>query len=162
MPDHGEQGSSKRVKVRINATGSRYVGYVHVLPPKTRISDVLNDEGDFITLVDVDSVDPVAKEAQLIINKKQISYIQTLEEFSRNYTGIHTGSFVGVKIRTIDAAIEGEIFLPTHLMNQERAALLTLHRFFLNVKNAAVIGSREKYAFLAVAKAQIRSLEIKP
>src|SRR3990172_3805239 len=115
MVDQGAKDPSKRVKVRINVAGSRYVGYVHVLPPKTRISDVLNNEGDFMTVVEVDSVDAVAKDDQLIINKEQVSYVQALEEFSRNYTGIHTGSFVGVKIRITDVTIAGDIFLPTRL-----------------------------------------------
>jgi len=160
MQSSDGKSSEKSVKVRINVSGSRYVGYVRVLPPKTRISDVLNEDKPFMTLWEVDSVDPVSKDAKLLINKKQVSYVQALEEFKRNYTGIHSGTFVDVKIRAIDYLIAGKIFLPTHLLNTDRAELLTLTPFFLNVKDASVTGTHERYTFMAVSKNQIRSIEI--
>jgi len=157
-----EEGSYKQVRVRINLSGSRYVGYVRVYPPKTRVSDVLNEEDSFMTLFDVDSVDPITEGAQLVIHKNRVSYIQAIEEFTRKYNAkAHPGSFVEVKIRLYNADIGGTVFLPEKLMKLNRSSILGVNPHFLNVKDVSIIGTNERYNFLAVSKNQIRSVEIK-
>ncbi len=162
MPDQEEVGSYKQVRVRVNLSGSRYVGYVRVYPPKTRVSDVLNEEDSFMSLFDVDSVDPITEGSQLVVHKRRVSYIQAIEEFTRKYnTKVHAGGFVEVKIRLDDFVIGGTVFLPEGLMKSDRSALLGVNPHFLNVKGVSVIGTNERYNFLAVSKNQIRSIEIK-
>lgn len=160
MQDQEESPAYKKVKVRVNLSGTRYVGNIRVYPPKVRVSDVLNEEKQFMTLSDVDAVDPVAKGASLVVNKALVSYVQVIEEFKRTYHGVHTGDFVSVKIRTVERQIDGEIFMPAHMMVADRAELLNRAPHFLNVRNAEIIGTKERYDFVAVSTDQIRSLEI--
>jgi len=150
----------KQVKVRINLSGARYVGYVRVDLPKVRMSDVLNEEHRFMTLSDVDSIDPVAKGASLVVNKSLIVYVQVIEEPKWISQGEHRGEFRSAKIRTRDHQIEGGIFLPAHMMAEDLAVLFNRTPHFLNVRNAEIIGTKERYDFLAVSTGQIRSLEI--
>lgn len=159
MENLNSESMKKKVKVRINVAGKRYVGFVNVFHPITRVSDVLNNEEKFITLFEVDAIDPLLEKAHLVINKKQIVFVQALEEFSRNYKGIHEGRFVGVKIRTIDLLIEGNVFQPRDLVNQTFSALLSSQHYFLNVKDVVIPEKNEKYAFLAIGSSQICSLE---
>ena len=155
-------GSYKQVRVRINLSGSRYVGFVHVYPPKTRVSDVLNEEDPFMTLFEVDSVDPVTEGSQLVIHKNRVSYIQAIEEFVRKYNAkVHPGSFIETKIRLDNYVIGGSVFLPDELKARDRSELLKVNPYFLNVKDVSIIGTNERYNFLAVSKNQIRSIEMK-
>ena len=162
MPDQERVGSYKQVKVRINLSGSRYVGKVRVYPPKTRVSDVLNEEEPFMNLFEVDSVDPIMEGSQLVVHKRQVSYIQAIEEFTRKYdVKTHAGSFVEAKIRLDNFVMKGSVFLPERLMKSDRSALLGVNLHFLNVKDVSVIGTNERYTFLAISKNKIRSVEIK-
>ena len=161
MQNQEALGPYKQVRVRINLSGNRYVGKVHVYPPKNRVSDVLNEEEPFMTLFEVDSVDPVTEGSQLVIHKNRVSYIQAIEEFTRKYTKVHPGNFVEVKIRLDNYVIGGAVFLPETLIKRDRAELLGVNPYFLNVKDVSVIGTNERYNFLAVSKNQIRSVEIK-
>jgi hypothetical protein len=160
MPDQETPPPYKKVKVHMNLSRTRYVGYVHVYPPKTRVSDVLNEGHIFMTLSDVDAIESVAKGASLVVNKILVSYVQVVEEFKRHYLKVHSGEFVQVKIRMVDYQIEGELFIPSHMRGMDRAALLNRSPHFLNVRNCTVIGTRERYDFVAVSAHQIRSLEI--
>jgi len=96
-----------------------------------------------------------------VIHKNLVSYIQAIEEFTRKYTKVHPGNFVEVKIRLDNYVLGGTVFLPEKLANRDRLELLEVNPHFLNVKNASVIGTNERYNFLAVSKNQIRSVEIK-
>jgi hypothetical protein len=113
-----------------------------------------------MTLLEVDSIEPIEKGALLIINKNLISYVQAIEEFKRNYNVVHSGNFFKVKVRTVEYQIGGEVFLPTHITGRDRSELLSLNPYFLNVKNASIMGTSERYNFMAVSKNQIRSIEI--
>jgi hypothetical protein len=160
MPNQEAPPLYKKVKVRMNLSGARYVGHVRVYPPKTRVSDVLNEAQKFMTLSEVEAIDSVAKSASLVVNKGLVSYVQVLEEPKRTYDGVHTGDFVQVKIRMVDHQIEGELFVPTLMKVTDRAALLNQTAHFLNVRNGVVVGTKERYDFVAVSIHQIRSLEI--
>jgi hypothetical protein len=113
-----------------------------------------------MTLLEVDSMEPIEKGALLVINKNLISYVQAMEEFKRNYSVVHTGRFVGVKVRAVEYQIGGEVFLPAHIIGEDPAEFLSLTPYFLNVKNASIKGTSERYNFMAVSKNQIRSIEI--
>ena len=162
MQDQEEVKPYKQVRVRINLSGSRYVGLVHVYPPKTRVSDVLNEEEPFMTLFEVDSVEPVTEGAQLVIHKIRVSYIQAIEEFTRKYNAkVHLGNFIETKIRLDNYVIGGSVFLPEELLKRDRSELLKVNPYFLNVTDVSIIGTNERYNFLAVSKNQIRSIEMK-
>jgi hypothetical protein len=160
MPEMETPPPYKKVKVHMNLSRTRYIGYVHVYPPKTRVSDVLNEGHAFMTLSDVDAIESVAKGSSLLVNKMLISFVQVIEEFKRQYLKVHSGDFMPVKIRMVDYQVEGELFIPSHLRGMDRAALVNRSPHFLNVRNCTVIGTREKYNFVAVSTHQIRSLEI--
>ncbi|HUJ79230.1 MAG TPA: hypothetical protein VLY45_02815 [Nitrospiria bacterium] len=155
-----ESMTNKKVKVRVNLSGSRYVGYVSVYAPTLRVSDVLNDAKQFMTLSEVDSIDPVAKDISLVVNKSLIVYVQVIEEPKWTSHGGHTGDFIRVKIRTRGHHIEGDIYVATDMVAEDRAELLNRTPHFLNVRNAEIIGTKERYDFLAISTGQIRSLEI--
>jgi hypothetical protein len=160
MPElHVAPAPYKKVKVHLSLSKSRYVGHMHVYPPKTRVSDVLNEADRFMTLSEVEAVESIAKDATLVMNKVLIAYVHVLEEFKRVYLKVHTGDFVQAKIRMVDHQIEGEVFIPTHMKNMERDAILNRASHFLNVRNGVVMGTRERYNYLAVSTHQIRSLE---
>lgn len=160
MPEQEAPAPFKKVKIHMNLSKSRYVGYVHLYPPKTRVSDVLNEGHIFMTLSDVDAIESVAKGSSLLVNKVLVSYVQIIEDYQRTYLKVHSGDFVRVKIRMVDYQIEGEVFIPTHMRGTDRAALLNRTPHFLNVRKGVVMGTRERYDFVAVSTHQIRSIEI--
>lgn len=160
MPDQEENAPYKKVKVHLSLSKSRYVGYVHVYPPKTRVSDLLNEADRFMTLTEVESIESIAKDASLVLNKGLVSYVHVVEEFKRVYHKVHSGEFVKAKIRMVDFQIEGEVFVPSHMKTMERDAVLNRSAHFLNVRNGVVVGTRERYDYMAVSTHQIRSIEI--
>jgi len=146
------------VRVRVNFSGRRYVGVVTIPEGVNRVSDVLNDGSHFLYLEEAQTRDGV-RPAGLSLNKRSITYIQALEEPTRVSAAPRMeGDFVTVEVAmtTMDCMVRGRIFVPDA---QSAAEVLNDERNFLSLRDAEVVGTGEKYPFLALCKAQVISVE---
>lgn len=71
---------SRKVRVWIRTVDSAYTGTIYLPKDQTRISDVMNDERQFISMTDVESKDFASPKAYLAINKDLIELMEILEE----------------------------------------------------------------------------------
>jgi hypothetical protein len=83
-PGEGQMKEKKRVpyrKVRawIKTIDSSYTGTLYVPMDETRISDVMNDDRQFISMTEVESKDFPSPKAYLAINKDLIELVEILE-----------------------------------------------------------------------------------
>jgi hypothetical protein len=69
----------KRVRAWIKTVDSTYTGTIYLPKEQTRISDVMNDERQFISMTDVDSKDFASPKAFLAINKDLIELVEILD-----------------------------------------------------------------------------------
>jgi hypothetical protein len=69
----------KRVRAWIKTVDSTYTGNIFLPKKQTRISDVMNDERQFISMTDVDSKDFASPKAYLAINKDLIELVEILD-----------------------------------------------------------------------------------
>jgi hypothetical protein len=68
----------KKVRAWIKTVDSTYTGTIHLPTDHTRISDLMNDERQFISMTDVDSKDFASPKAYLAINKDLIELVEVL------------------------------------------------------------------------------------
>jgi hypothetical protein len=68
----------KKVRAWIKTVDSAYTGTIYLPKEQTRISDVMNDERQFISMTDVDSKDFASPKAYLAINKDLIELVEIL------------------------------------------------------------------------------------
>jgi len=145
--------------VRVNFGGRRYVGVVALPEGVLRMSDVLNDGSHFLHLEDAHTRDG-APAGGLCLNKGSISYIQALEESSTGSPSLRReGGFVTVDVAmaTLDHVIRGRLFVPD---GASAAEVLNDERNFISLRDAEVVGTPEKYPFLAICKAQVVSVAV--
>jgi len=69
----------KRVRAWIKTVDSTYTGTIYLPKEQTRISDVMNDERQFISMTDVESKDFTSPKAYLAINKDLIELVEILD-----------------------------------------------------------------------------------
>ena len=69
----------KRVRAWIKTVDSTYTGTIYLPKEQTRISDVMNDERQFISMTDVDSKDFASPKAYLAINKDLIELVEIID-----------------------------------------------------------------------------------
>jgi hypothetical protein len=69
----------KKVKAWIKTVNSAYTGTIYLPQEQTRISDVMNDERQFISMTDVDSKDFASPKPYLAINKDLIELVEILD-----------------------------------------------------------------------------------
>jgi hypothetical protein len=69
----------KKVRAWIKTVDSAYTGTIYLPKEQTRISDVMNDERQFISMTDVDSKDFASPKAYLAINKDLIELVEILD-----------------------------------------------------------------------------------
>lgn len=69
----------RKVKAWIKTVDSTYTGIIYLPQDQTRISDIMNDERQFISLTDVESKDFASPKAYLAINKDLIELVEILE-----------------------------------------------------------------------------------
>jgi hypothetical protein len=69
----------KKVRAWIKTVGSTYTGTLYLPKDHTRISDLMNDERQFLSLTDVDSKDFASPKAFLAINKDLIELVEILD-----------------------------------------------------------------------------------
>ena len=69
----------RKVRAWIKTVNSTYTGTIYLPKDQTRISDVMNDERQFISMTDVESKDFGSPKAFLAINKDLIELVEILE-----------------------------------------------------------------------------------
>ena len=70
--------SCRKVRAWIKTVNSTYTGTIYLPLDHTRISDLMNDERQFISLTDVDSKDFASPKPYLAINKDLIELVEVL------------------------------------------------------------------------------------
>jgi hypothetical protein len=73
-------GAARRATVRVETDGCVYVGHLWVGPAASRVSDVLADGRQFLSLTDVRVNDGGQSEAYLSVNKSSIRTLRVVEE----------------------------------------------------------------------------------
>ena len=73
------QESFRKVRAWIKTADSAYTGTLHLAEGRTRISDLLNDERQFISMTNVESKDFASSKAYLAVNKDRIELVEILE-----------------------------------------------------------------------------------
>jgi len=68
----------KKVRAWVKTVNSTYTGTLYLPKEQTRISDLMNDERQFISMTDVDSKDFASPKAYLAINKDLIELVEIL------------------------------------------------------------------------------------
>jgi hypothetical protein len=69
----------RKVRAWVKTVDSAYSGTIYLPKDQTRISDVMNDERQFISMTDVESKDFTSPKAYLAINKDLIELVEILE-----------------------------------------------------------------------------------
>jgi hypothetical protein len=69
----------KKVKALIKTVNSTYTGNIYLPQEQTRISDVMNDERQFISMTDVESKDFASPKPYLALNKDLIELVEILD-----------------------------------------------------------------------------------
>jgi hypothetical protein len=157
--DLSSETGERRVRVRVNFSGRRYVGVVAVPEGTTRVSDVLNDGSHFLTLEEAHTRDG-APAGGLALNKQSITFIQALEDAPHTIPALRRrGGFVPVEVAMshLELVIRGKIFVPDGM---NAAEILNDERNFLSLSDVEVVGTPESFPFLALCKAQVVSVEI--
>ncbi len=141
------------VKIRLNASGKRVIGYVELLGHENRISDRLNDADTFFLLDTPETAESGAE--CLAIFKDAVSYVEALEEPERVHERREAGCFKWVTVELVEppATLMGELFVPT---DAKVTDCLNDPRRFINLKNVTFADSAEHYGYLALGKCQCR------
>ena len=69
----------RRVRAWIKTVDSAYTGTIYLPKDQNRVSDLMNDERQFISLTDVESKDFASPKAYLAINKDLIELVEILD-----------------------------------------------------------------------------------
>ena len=69
----------RKVRASVKTVSSTYTGTIHLPRSQTRISDVMNDERQFISMTEVESEDFASPKAYLAINKDLIELVEILD-----------------------------------------------------------------------------------
>lgn len=157
--DESSQSGDRRVRVRVNFSGRRYVGVVTIPEGVVRVSDVLNDGSHFLNLEEAQTRDG-APAGALALNKGSITFIQALEEPTPVIAALRRkGGFVTVEVTMtpMDSVIRGRIFVPDGGTAPE---ILNDKRNFLSLRDVEIVGTRERFPYLALSKAQVVSVEV--
>ena len=142
------------VKVRVNASGKRVIGYVDLSDQYNRISDILNGpETSFLVHLEETPSD-LKNNNYYIIQKDAISYVEALEEPQKQDYLRQEGSFQPVTVELIEPNVQMQAEL---FVLQEKNVFESLNdsRPFINLRHAHFVDSFEEYKFLAVGKKQV-------
>ncbi len=149
----GEEGNI--VKVRINASGKRIIGYVELYAKDARtthprISDILNSAEPFLLIREEEdsSVDEGRFQA---IPKDSLSYVEALDEPENPSWLRIEGTLrpITVELREPAATLRGELFVPTE---DNWVTVLLDGLTFINLVNVEFVNSVERYEYLAISK----------
>jgi hypothetical protein len=151
------------VKVRINATGKRLIGYVDLLAPTypvdrrtehPRISDVLNGPDFFLLIQEEEEPSALENDDFRAIPKDALSYVEALDEPENPPALCLEGTLrkVTVELERPAMSLQGELFVPYDCKTSD---VLNDPRRFISLRNVQFLDSVERYDYLAVAKRSI-------
>jgi hypothetical protein len=69
----------RKVRAWVKTADSAYTGTLYLPEDQVRISDLLNDERQFISMTNVESKDFASPKAYLALNKDRIELVEILE-----------------------------------------------------------------------------------
>ena len=69
----------RKIRAWIKTVDSTYTGTIYLPKDQTRISDLMNDERQFISMTDVESKDFASPKPYLAINKDLIELVEILD-----------------------------------------------------------------------------------
>jgi hypothetical protein len=149
------------VKVRVNASGLRIIGFVHLPDGVYRTSDVLNAGDPYLLIQDTNEPSPLEKGGFRAVLKDSISYVEALEEPSAPQGLKRAGLFtlIAVELRFPVVRMEGVIFTPE---DQTPYEVVNDGRRFISLRNVQFHKSVERYDYLAVGKEAATLLEWLP
>jgi hypothetical protein len=152
-----------RVKVRLKINTTRYLGTIEYPSHYFRFSDFLDGDQEFIKILQPESADLISTESILLVNKKNILYIHSIEEEYRKYSFSPNGEFFQATIWLKDGErIKGLIFCSYEESNYPMEGILRQTGCFLKVRTPVIVGTSEKYNFLALGKSEILTVEVDP
>lgn len=146
------------VKMRINASGKRIIGFVELYAkdPRTthpRISDILNSAEPFLLIRDEEdsSADNGGFQA---IPKDSLSYVEALDEPDNPSWLCNEGMLrtISLELREPVATVRGELWVPNEGNVSE---VLNDSRRFINLLNVEFVNSVERYKYLAISKSHV-------
>jgi hypothetical protein len=73
------QSPHRKVRAWVKTADSAYTGTLYLPEDQARISDLLNDERQFISMTNVESKDFASPKAYLAVNKDRIELVEILE-----------------------------------------------------------------------------------
>ncbi len=153
----------QRVKVRLKINTARYLGTIEYPSRYFRFSDFLDGEQDFLKILRPESTDLISTESVLLVNKKSIVYIHSVEQEYRKQSFSPNGEFFHATIRLKDGErIKGLIFCSYEESEYPMEGILRQSGYFLKVRNPVITGTSEQYNFLAVGKSEILTVELDP
>lgn len=140
------------VKVRINASGKRVIGSVVLPEGFERISDVLNDQSNWLEVLPVDAGISKKVQGSQVMVKEAITYVEAIEEPRQHTSALHCGRFVPVVVEMKEPApqqLVAELFVP---YDETLFDVLSDGRKFVCMRNVHFPNFVERYPFLAVNK----------
>ncbi len=154
----------QRVKIRLKINNARYLGIIEYPSHHRRFSDFLNDGQDFLKILQPESIDPIiSKESILLVNKKNIVYLHSVEEEYAQPSFRAKGAFFQVIMKLKrDETIKGLIFCSYEETDYLMEGFLRQTGYFVKIKKPLIVDTSEKYNFLAVGKSNILTIEIDP
>ncbi|MEK6777200.1 MAG: hypothetical protein AABY87_10000 [bacterium] len=143
-----------KIRVRMNVSGKRVIGYVDLPQSYDRTSDLLNGPDMFILVRPEKQSSENKGESSQIIQKGAISYLEALEEPKHAETALQQGRFqpVAAEFKEPTVLIKAEIFVP---QGSSVLSVLNDERGFINLCKVRFESSVEQYSYIAVGKKQI-------
>ncbi|MHB8481255.1 MAG: hypothetical protein ACYDBV_00745 [Nitrospiria bacterium] len=153
----------REIKVRLKIGDSRCIGVVELPARFNRFSDFLNGNQSFLKILQPQSTESINPQSLLFVNKKNISYIHTVEEEYARRSFPTKGVFLNVSILLKrEETIKGLIFCSYEETEYPMEGILRQTGFFVNIKNPMIGDMAERFNFLAVGKSNILTMEIDP
>ena len=143
-----------KIRVRMNVSGKRIIGYVDLPAAYDRTSDMLSGPDLFILVRPEKNLAAVKADSFHIIQKEAISYVEALEEPKHSETSLLQGRFQPViaELKEPTVHIKAEIFVP---QGSSVLSVLNDKRSFINLCKVRFENSVEQYHYLGVGKKQI-------
>jgi len=147
-----------KIRVRMNVSGKRIIGYVDLPAAYDRTSDMLSGPDLFILVRPERNLSELKADSSHLIQKEAISYVEALEEPKHSETSLLQGRFQPViaELKEPTVHIKAEIFVP---QGSSVLSVLNDKRSFINLCKVHFENSVEQYNYLGVGKKQIIQLK---
>ena len=148
---------SRIVKVRVDASGRRWVGYVELAVGNDRISDDLNNAAPFLFGRSDEPSGDIGE--QWAVHKDAVSYVVALEEPARPASLRSRGKFHRVTVELVQPAttLVAELFVPS---GSTAKAVLNASPRFINLRNVSFSDDPQVFEYLALGRNQSRCWKV--